>query len=220
MPRRPQPGAPPAGSRAKTRRERPYAGKSRLERRAGRRQQLIDAGLELFGTAGYRETKIERVCAGAGVGIQAFYEEFGRREELFRQIYDQVIGRAYAAVERALEASAQHTPGERLRACVLAYLDAMLVDSRCGWLVSIESGALDRAMDVHRNRTMKRFAALITEALPPDTRRAIGDVRLWSLMLGGAINEVVVDRLLSPDGRSIEALADELSAIWQRTLGV
>lgn len=189
-------------------------------RRAERRRQLIEAGLQQFGAVGYRETTIEKVCADAGVGIRAFYEEFGNREALFRQVYDHVIGRAYEGVEHALEISESESPAERLRRCIHAFLEAMLLDSRCGRVVSIESGALDRGMDAHRNQTMRRFAALLSEALPLTTRRALGNTRLWSLMLGGAINEVVVDCLVSPDEPDIEGLARDLADIWQRTLRV
>lgn len=200
------------------RRERPYAGKSRLERRAGRRQQLVDAGLDLFGTAGYRDTKIEKVCSEAGVGIRAFYEEFGSREALFRAVYDDVIGETLARIEHALATATADSPEARVGLFIRVFLESMLVDARCGRVVSIESGALDREMDAHRNRTLKRFAALVSGALAAETRRALGNVRLWSLALGGSVNEVVVDCLISPRNVDIEALADELTEIWTRTL--
>jgi AcrR family transcriptional regulator len=179
---------------------------------------MIDAGLELFGTVGFRDTTIEKICSDAGVGIRAFYEEFGSRENLFREVYDHVIGHAYARVERVLADSVARPADDRLGRFLHELLEAMLIDPRCGRIVSIESSALDRAMDEHRNETLKRFAELGIGALPPATRRAIGNVRLWSLALAGAVNEVVIDHLITAGEADIEALSRDLTDIWIRTL--
>lgn len=198
--------------------ERPYAGKLPAERRAERRRQLVETGLELFGTVGYTDVTIERLCTEASVGIRAFYEEFGTRGVLFRAVYDDVMDAAYAGMERSLSETASRPPAERLSACIRVYLRAMLEDRRRGRVVSIESGAIGREMDAHRNATLKRFAALLVTAVPAPVRDAIGNVRVWSLMLGGAINEVVIDCLVTRRTHDVETLADELTTIWNRTL--
>jgi hypothetical protein len=94
----------------------------------------------------------------------------------------------------------------------------MLADSRRARVVSIESSALDEKMDWHRNDTMKRFAALLAGTLDDEARRATGDPRLWSLMLGGGLNEAVIGQLVSPDPRPIPDLAEALTRIWVRTI--
>jgi hypothetical protein len=94
----------------------------------------------------------------------------------------------------------------------------MLGDPRTGRVISIESSALDRAMDEHRNRTLKRFAALGIGTLAPATQESIGNVRLWSLALAGAVNEVVVDCLITSGDIDVDELARELTEIWIRTL--
>jgi AcrR family transcriptional regulator len=197
---------------------RPYAGKLPAERRAERRRQFVETGRELFGTIGYADVTIERLCTEASVGIRAFYEEFGTRQALFRAVYDDVMDTAYAAMERSLSASASRPPAERLGACIRVYLRAMLEDRRCGRIVSIESGALGREMDAHRNATLKRFVALLVTALPAPVLEAIPNVRVWSLMLGGAVNEVVIDCLVARRTHDVATLADELTTIWNRTL--
>ena len=67
-----------------------YGGLTVLERRAVRRQRLLDAGLELF-SRGYALATIEGICAGAGVTARHFYEEFGSREELLKAVFDRSI---------------------------------------------------------------------------------------------------------------------------------
>ena len=148
------------------------------------------------------------------------YEEFGGREELFQQVFDNIVERAYAAVERALEASVGAPPIVLLSEGLRAYLHAMLDDPRCGRIVSVEVAALNPVMGMHRNRTLKRFAALAVTFLPMDARRSVGDARVWSIALSGGVNEVVVNSLLAPEDWEVEVVAADLAKIWARTLEV
>ena len=70
--------------------ERRYAGLLLHERRADRRARLAAAGLELYGTTGYDATTIPMLCSAAGVTSRHFYEEYGSRETLLRQVYDTI----------------------------------------------------------------------------------------------------------------------------------
>jgi len=70
----------PAGQR--------YGGRTADERRAERRERLLDAGLELFGTQGYANTSIEALCSATRLNPRYFYESLKTREELLRAVYD------------------------------------------------------------------------------------------------------------------------------------
>src|SRR5919198_3030469 len=77
--------------------ERRYRGRLPGERRAERRRRLLDAGLELFGTVGYRGTSIERLCAQAGVTTRHFYQEFPGREALLAAPCGEIIAEVTGA---------------------------------------------------------------------------------------------------------------------------
>ena len=49
-----------------------------------RRRLLLDAGLELFGTAGYAATSVEQLCQAAYVSTRSFYELFPNKEACYR----------------------------------------------------------------------------------------------------------------------------------------
>ena len=70
---------------------RPYGGVSSEERTARRREQLLDAGLELFGTRGYAASSIRELCLAASLNRRYFYESFSTREELLRAVYDEIV---------------------------------------------------------------------------------------------------------------------------------
>ncbi len=69
---------------------RTYRGRSPEERRAERRERLLEAGLKLFGGEGYAATSIERLCAHARVTARHFYEEFPTREALLLAVFDRM----------------------------------------------------------------------------------------------------------------------------------
>ena len=98
-----------------------YGGKTAEERRAERRERLMDAGLELFGTQGYASTTIEMVCAAAQLNARYFYEEFRSRELLLAAVYDRHV----EAVFKAVVAAAEQSPPEP-RARLQAALRAMM----------------------------------------------------------------------------------------------
>ena len=68
-----------------------YRGLTASERRAQRRERLLQAGLELFGTQGYANTSIRAVSAAATVNSRHFYESFSDREDLLYHVYERIV---------------------------------------------------------------------------------------------------------------------------------
>ena len=66
-----------------TRVVRPFRGVSADERRDLRRSQLLEACLEIAGTAGMAAATVEAVSRQAGLSKRYFYESFRARDELF-----------------------------------------------------------------------------------------------------------------------------------------
>ena len=71
------------------------------ERRDQRRERLLEAGLELFGTQGYAESSVRAVSAAAGLNSRYFYESFASREELLYQVYERIVAEIAIAVIEA-----------------------------------------------------------------------------------------------------------------------
>src|SRR4051794_38754889 len=90
--------------------ERRYAGASRRERDAGRRERLLATGLDMFGTAGYPATSVESLCSAAGVSTRNFYDHFANREQLLVGVYDEIVAGALAQVMAALGAVPRDAP--------------------------------------------------------------------------------------------------------------
>src|SRR5882762_4628969 len=114
---------------------RPYGGVSAEDRRAGRRQRLLDAGLELFGTQGIAATTIADVCEEAGLTKRYFYESFATIDDLAGAVFGDVTDRLVEQVEPAVAAGEGIDP----RPALTVYLGAVLGDPRLARLLGVES---------------------------------------------------------------------------------
>lgn len=77
---------------------RTYAGASRDERESARREQLIAAGISVFGTLGYRAATVGSICEAAGLNKRYFYESFATLEDLLCEVYGRVVTDLRASV--------------------------------------------------------------------------------------------------------------------------
>ena len=77
----------PASAKSVARIARPYAGLAMEERVAARRARFIEAGVELFGTQGFRGATVRGVCSAAGLTDRYFYESFPTLEALLAAVY-------------------------------------------------------------------------------------------------------------------------------------
>jgi AcrR family transcriptional regulator len=206
---------PAPGAVGATRR---YGGRTADERRAQRRRQLLDAGLELLGTAGYATTTIDQVCAAARVSLRAFYEAFPGREALLRAVYDEVVEHGLDQVRAAVE-SAPDEPEARLRRGLDAFLHAMLDDPRRARVQTVETVGVSPELTAHRRGVIHLYVDLVAAEAGryvADGRVPPRDLRLTALALVGGVNELVVDWVhTAPAERpAIDHVVAELVAMY------
>jgi AcrR family transcriptional regulator len=202
----------PRPGRAPARPARIYRGQSNVERREDRRERLLEAGFDLFGTAGYAATSIEGVCSAAGVTARHFYEHFASREALLRAVYDGVIAEARRAVLRALtqagDAEARATAG------VIAFVRSYLEDPRRARIACIEVIGISADFERHRRGVIHAFAAVIeaqAEALAAEGRLSRQrNYELTGIAMAGAVNELMTDWIIRRDKAPIERIAEEI----------
>jgi len=173
---------------------RTYAGRSAADRRAERRERLLDAGLELFGTAGYAAASIEKLCTHAGVSTRNFYEEFGSREDLLMALHDRIIEQAFQAVLNALSTGDDAPLCQRFELAVRAFITTTASDPRWARLSYVEIIGVSNAVEKHRIAWRERWA----EFLESEANRAVarGEARPRSFHLAvvaliGSVNELV-----------------------------
>jgi AcrR family transcriptional regulator len=196
--------------------ERRYGGKSAPERRAERREQLLDAGLELFGTDGYAATTIEALCARAGLNPRYFYEQFAGREQLLGAVYERHVEQVLTVVRAAIDDAGEDRP-RRLEAGLRAFVQATLDDERGARVNYFEMIGVSRKLDELRRRVLGDYAQLIASEAPDGV--GVVDTRMAAVALVGATDGLIIDWLSGERARPREAIVTTLLAIFEPVVG-
>jgi AcrR family transcriptional regulator len=197
-----------------------YGGLDPADRHAARRERLLDAGLEVFGTEGYAASAIEPLCARAGVATRAFYEHFATKEDLLVAVYDREIGTVFADVAAALSPEADDLEAQ-CRAGVSAFVTATTRDPRRARIQLLEVVGVSDRLERHRRAVHHEFARIIER----DARRlhragalAHAPTQLTSRALVGATAELLVDWMYARRRPSLARVIDALTAMYVASL--
>lgn len=196
-----------------------YGGLSVDQRRAERRERLLAAGFDLFGTAGYLKTTIPMICTDAGVTARHFYDEFASREALLRGIFDDLAERSYAIVREALRRT-ELPVFERVLSANRAYYTFFTEDPRRARIYAIECLGISPELEAHRRDMRERSVRQLTRATewPAAARVHDLDSRLVATGLASAAVAILAEWVLAPKKPSVEKMAQTLSLFWMRTL--
>jgi AcrR family transcriptional regulator len=186
---------------------RTYRGITAAQRQAERRERLMEAGLELFGTLGYAHTSVRAVSAAAELNSRYFYESFGSREDLLYSVYRRITADIFA---RAGEAVAREDTLEgQARAGLRAAWTAVTEDRRKARIVAVEVVGVSERLERLRQETRRALAQLIADnalALADSgVRLRLNPVLTARFLMGG-----VVEILLEWINGDLDASADDV----------
>ena len=177
---------------------RTYRGLSSQERVGDRRERLLTAALQRFGTQGYPATTIDTLCADAKVSTRAFYECFTGREAILSALFEQIMAEAMAAVRTVL-AAADDPTDEQVSADTLvsaglaAYIGYMTTDERRARVAHAEVRRAGDPLHPSRRRSVHEFADLVADLAQGRTGLDDAEVHRVAIGLIGAIQELVID---------------------------
>jgi len=170
-----------------------YAGKSAEERRTERRTLLLEAGLELIGTAGWSATTVRGVCTRAKLTPRFFYESFVDLDALGVAVFDEIVSDVTEKVLEAVEA-APEDPAAKAHAAIDTFVRTLTDDPRRGRVVFIEGLASEPLLE-RRLATMDAFVDLIAGQArvsypPPASEDPLVDIT--ARVLAGGLTELLI----------------------------
>jgi AcrR family transcriptional regulator len=171
-----------------------YRGITADERRAQRRQRLLDAGLELFGTEGYAGTSIRTLSGAAAMNSRYFYESFTSREDLLYHVYLGIV--SDIATQAATAIAPEHTVEDQARSALRAGWLALTADPRKARIVALEVVGVSDRLEQLRRQTRHTLAEITVSRAMAVARPGIElrlDPVLTSRFLIGGVVEVLVD---------------------------
>lgn len=173
-----------------------YSGRPVEDWRADRLDRLLTTAFDLFGTHGYRNTSIERLCSTAKVSTRHFYQEFPSKEAVLLAVYTQILEAGVAGTAKALDEAPEHGMRERMSRAMTAYLETVTEDPRSARISFVE--VLGASPAVEERRLAFRevlIGTIVAEGNAAVERGEIPDrdFRFLALALIGAANAIVFD---------------------------
>jgi AcrR family transcriptional regulator len=191
---------------------RSYRGIPASERIAARRASLLSAGLELLGTRGVAGTRVEDVCAEAGLTRRYFYESFSSFEDFANAVLDQAIADLTQVVVPVIAKSGWRRPRPALEAFCNAILDdprltrLIVVELHSGQLVSRRSELIDLAVDLW----------LKSDPETDKDPKYLARQRLLAHAMAGVVFEVALAWLAGRIELSQQEVIDQFVRIFER----
>jgi len=160
------------------------------QRRAERRQRLLEAALGLFTTVGYRQTKIVQICAEAGVSTRNFYEEFAGKEQLLLTLHDLINSAALDRVRAVLATLDSDDVVQRISLLLDAFVTSVTADPRLPRLNYVEAVGVSEDLERQHQEWVTRWADFIEAEARHAAANGVApdrDYRLTAIGLVGAI---------------------------------
>ena len=189
-----------------------YRGLSGADRRVDRRARLVAAGLEMFGTRGIGATRVDDVCAEAGLTKRYFYESFESLEGLVEAVLADVTAQLAASVVPAIEVHGWRDPQPIFDAA----LRPILADPRLVQLLVVESasGAL-----TERRQHFAELAVDLWLTADPHADKSpdhLASQRLLAHAMAGATAEVALAWVSGRIEMSVDDVIAHLVRIFNR----
>lgn len=201
---------------------RPWRGLAPSERDDQRRRRLLAAGLELFGTIGFRATTVQALCAEAGVATRSFYELYGSLDAVIAVLYEQItdeIGQRMADTDLSgVDALAIARRG------IAAALQPVLDDERKARVIEIEAVGVSEELEARRAEVIRGLGMLLERMFAEMAARGMvrdSGAGMVGIVAIGGITQALVDHLRTPEAERLDTteFLDELARVLVLMLG-
>ncbi|RJO72214.1 TetR/AcrR family transcriptional regulator [Nocardia panacis] len=139
--------------------QRTYGGVSAHERRAQRRAALLDAALEILGSADSGRITVSGLCAQAGLNERYYYESFDNRDAVLTALLDRITEELADTILAALRTAPANTRG-KAHAAIAAGLHLLTDDPRKA-RVALVAGMATPELRARTNGTVRAFAQMV-----------------------------------------------------------
>lgn len=196
---------------------RPYAGESPDERVLRRRKQFLEAGLELFGSIGYRATTVRILCKQAKLTDRYFYESFTSTEDLLVEVYRNCLDELQRKVLQAISAERVEANLENVVHDGLDSFFAGIEDARAARVIWLEILGISPRVDQIYNAGINSFASLflgLARNLFPRWKINDEEGQIVALAVIGAVSQSAMAWLLSDYKASRKTMVSATSRVF------
>ncbi len=185
------------------------------------RAALVRAAARVFERDGFLDARIADIAEEAGVASGSFYTYFGSKEEIFREVVDDLIDQLYQ--QSHVGDTAGEDPAERIAAANRLYVESFARHAAL-YAVVVQVASFSPDLRARRQASRQAFVERAARGLRhlQETGRADAglDAGLTAAMLCGMVeNFAEVRHLLGQRFDDDEAVA-AMTRIWVRAIGL
>jgi AcrR family transcriptional regulator len=188
---------------------------SRQERATDRRDRILAAALQLFGTRSYDDVTVADVCAGARVAKRYFYEHFEDRCALLLVLHRQ---QNHWLLSRVVAATPEHPAdlGELLRPGIRTLLGLLRDNPERARVIYVNAPRMESV----RRGVLREDAGFLAQLLRRASGRKIEQIRYERMLLAlvAGLSEVIIDWLSRDMADDVDQLADHLTDFFLAVL--
>jgi AcrR family transcriptional regulator len=190
-------------------------GLSADDRRAERRELLLDAAFELLGTEGWSGTTVRAVCQGARLNPRYFYESFDDLDGLIVAVYDRLVAQLGTEVMAAVAAAGDDARAQTRAAIerIVSFVDEDRRRARVLYVEALGNEALNRRRIETGHQLVRAVEQAAAERYGPVPEgEHIG--RLGAAVLVGGAGELIVSWLSGSIKVSRRQLVDDATELF------
>ena len=203
-----------------------YGGETSAERTARQHQQFMDAGLELFGTVGYRATSVRLLCKQAQLTDRYFYKNFKDTEDLLAAVYTESVDQLQTTFMQAmsvsnLQADATKDPKQLIEVGLRAFFSAVenpLIARVC-WLEVLGVSPRIDQLYTKRLQQLAGLLLILAKSMNVTWLMSEDESRFLGIALIGAISQSALHWLVEDYRTPKEVLVNTSSRLILGLIG-
>ena len=202
---------------AKNVKERQFKGLSLSERKQARREKLIEAGIEAYGTHGFFSVTVKDICLEAKLTERYFYESFKKSEQLFQTIFLKLIDELQQNVMQAIMQASTDSK-KMIEAGLTALLMTLKNNPRMARIIYIDAmlvQELHNQATIHE--TMLRFDRMIhafVMLMMPNINKSEREISMIATGLNGYVTQIAIRWVMSGYKQPMEEVLSSCSAVF------
>jgi AcrR family transcriptional regulator len=154
------------------------------------RARLVEAAKQVFEESGFLEARISDIAERAGLSHGSFYHYFDSKEQVFREVAEEVLDRLSAPMMDVVLVHGSSTPpAERLREAIHRHLEMYQEDARIMGVIEQVSRYDDYVRDVIASQS-ESSRALISDSIRQLQKRGMADRELEPMVAAAALGSM------------------------------
>jgi AcrR family transcriptional regulator len=157
------------------------------------RERLLDAVPSVVAEHGYEAMSVADIVKAAAVSRNAFYKNFGDKQECFATAHDAGHERLFEVLVQPCEEAA--TIEERVERSLTAGLDALASEPDVARLLFVEAPSAGEEIALRYHEWLQRYGTLLRSVAPDLPPQAIPALEVEGVIVGGIASRIASEVL-------------------------